>query len=359
MRRILYMVLVCLLFSITYQSAVTAQNSDYINVVVKPSFSDRSIYRPALQPEVSLDGADFSGDGVLYKQASAPGWSPPPYERFAPPSRPIVKCKPPLPPPPCKTGYCCILPHRLPGQWELGAQLFYAGLGGTVSYGSGLTGLYSPEVSLTGDLGLPGHKYLGEYSARYQIRPRWALHYSILPIEVEGDHLLDRSINFGSWTYPAGTRIRTKWEFVYQKVGLLYQPILTPWAIVTVFNYWLFQDSQLRVSSDICACGNNTTCNRFDRTRQMIMSGVEVQKCIRTLPNGCTFSCDSSIGLGYLDDTFVMDLQVGGRFSVPMNVGRWGYAKGGYRWLNFNENKEFRKFSPRLEGWFIEAGLIF
>ncbi|MEJ2718096.1 MAG: hypothetical protein P8182_13315, partial [Deltaproteobacteria bacterium] len=297
-----------------------------------------------------------TGDGAWFRQASAPAWFPPPHERFAPLSRPVVKCRPPLPPPPCTGCIGCFLPRRLPGQWEGSAQLFYARLRGTASYGSSLYGYWDTEINFNDDLGLPGHKYVGEYTARYQFRPRWAFHYSILPFETENTHLLERSFYFGGWLYPAGTMVRTKWQFVYQKVGLLFQPIVTPHAIVTVFNYWLFQDQRLRVLNEVCSSG---TCRTIDRTRQMIMSGIEFQRCIRTLPNGCTFSCDNRIGLGYLDDTFVVDLQLGGQFSVPMNVGRWGYARGGYRYLDLKEDRNDQRLDTTLEGWFIEAGLIF
>ena len=63
--------------------------------------------------------------------------------------------------------------------------------------------------------------------------------------------------------------------------------------------------------------------------------------------------------MGYLDDTFVVDLQVGGQFSVPMNAGRWGYARSGYRFIDFKEDRDDLRFDTTLEGWFIEAGLIF
>ena len=38
------------------------------------------------------------------------------------------------------------------------------------------------------------------------------------------------------------------------------------------------------------------------------------------------------------------------QFSVPMNSGRWGYAKGGYRFINFKEDRTDLRLDTYLEG---------
>jgi hypothetical protein len=70
-------------------------------------------------------------------------------------------------------------------------------------------------------------------------------------------------------------------------------------------------------------------------------------------------SCDNRIGLAFLDGTFGYDLQAGFRFSVPMNCGRWGFARGGYRLIQFQEDRDDLRMDHTLEGWFGELGLIF
>jgi hypothetical protein len=47
------------------------------------------------------------------------------------------------------------------------------------------------------------------------------------------------------------------------------------------------------------------------------------------------------------------------RFSVPMGAGRWGYARGGYRYLSLAEDRTDFRLDATLEGGFVEAGLIF
>ncbi len=75
--------------------------------------------------------------------------------------------------------------------------------------------------------------------------------------------------------------------------------------------------------------------------------------------NGATLSCDTKVGLGFLDGTFGLDVQTGLQFSVPMNSGRWGYAKGGYRLINFTEDRNDLRLDALFEGGFAELGMIF
>jgi len=368
-RAIPFMVLVCLLLPVASHPATSKQKSDHINIIVQPS-NPSPFYVNALgsgERPLLMGMSGMPEAGLSWKQASAEPWDETAEHRRRgaprPSARPIVKCKAPLVQPcapACAVPFCpdCILPCRFMGQWELEAQLFYARTSGTVQWPAvAFFGtIPTTELDPVHDLGIPGHAYLGEYTARYQFRPNWALHYSVMPFELSGTNLLDRSIVLGNWILPFGSTINTKWQFLYQRLGLIYQPIVTQYAIVSIFNYWLYQSQQLSVSSQACI---NTACYRVDRTRNMIMSGIEVQKCIVTLPNAATLSCDTRVGLGYLDQTFSLDLQTGLQFSVPMNANRWGYAKGGYRWINFKEGRDDLHWDTALEGWFAEAGLIF
>ncbi len=91
----------------------------------------------------------------------------------------------------------------------------------------------------------------------------------------------------------------------------------------------------------------------------MVNTGAEFQRCLRTLPNGATLACDNKAEVIWLDGTIGVDVQAGMRFSVPLGAGRWGYAKGGYRFLNFNESRDDLKLDSSFEGGFVEGGVIF
>ncbi len=353
MRRSPFIVLVCLLFYISTLDALAAFNQDTIDVIVGPT-----------EPhEASFDLFPSNGQEPLQLQQAAAssmwGAAPPQRPRYFA-QKPIVKCKPPICSP---VGFCavkpsppCTLPIRRCGQWELATQVFFARVRGTVQWPALVLGIPATPLDLNDDLGIPSHQTLLEYSGRYQFRPHWAIYYSIMPISLEGTATPERTLYFGQFPIPAGVPVHTKWDFLYQRVGLMYQPIVSCNATVSIYSAWLFNDQRVQSSNALCPL---SPCSRVDRTRNMVMSGIEMQKCIRTLCNGGTFSCDNRIGLGYLDGTFAMDLETGFRFSVPMNCGRWGFVRGGYRLINFTEDRNDLRLDTVLEGGFVEGGLIF
>ncbi len=334
MRSMPLIVLVCLVFCSILSCAGPTDAADHIKVLINRD-SAHNAPLPRLKP------AAFS---PLGKQVSP---------RFRVPG-PITKCKPKQV---CASpSYCptCILPIRRVGQWEATMQVFFARTKGVIRKGVSFGGIRSSEVDFNDDLGFDEHEVFTEYTGRYQFRPRWAIHYSAMVLEEQAGEVLDRTIYFGNEVLGAGTRVRSKWNFLYQRVGLLYQPVLTPWSTLSVFSYWLYTDHRIAVHNEIC-----DGRLRVDRTRHMVMSGVELQRCITTLRNGATLSCDNRVGLGYLDDTFALDVQTGLQFSVPMGSGRYGYARGGYRLLNFEEDRNDLRLDTSFEGGFVEAGLIF
>jgi hypothetical protein len=351
MRSCPFTVMVCLIFSVVSVGLADAESHDFIhvNVITPHNTSDGHILGSNFRKAVS-------SEPVLFKQASARRVGP----TYAPPlmASPIMKCKPPLCPPRpacapvCRT--CCMLPLRCAGQWELGTQVFFAQIRGTFQFPGVVSGVPASEVTFH-DVGIDPTATLLEYSATYQFAPRWAVYYSIMPIELDGSRTAERSFWYGLWFYPAGTRINATWKFTYQRLGLMYQPILNPQVQVSLFTGWTFNDQQLRLRSEICA-GQGSTLNR---TRNMVNSGIQVQKCLRTLPNGATLACDNRAEIIWLDGTVGEDIQAGMRFSVPLGFGRWGYARGGYRYLNFTESRDDLRLDSTFQGGFVEGGVIF
>jgi hypothetical protein len=345
-------VLVCLSILILSVAVGAQSKQDTIDVIISPPEWRRASFSPHSQSDQGPEDWQQAATRPIRGIGVSPS-----ARSFA---KPIVKCKPPLCPP---TGPCgivpsppCNLPKRMCGQWELATQVFFARTGGTVRWPAQVLGVPATEADLNDDLGIPKHQTLLEYSAFYQIRPTWAIFYSVMPISLEGTAVPTRTIYYGQVPIPANVPLHTKWDFLYQRVGLLYQPILTCNASVSIYNSWLFNPQRLSVKNTACPFSG---CTTLDRTRNMVMSGINIQKCIRTLCNGGTFSCDNRVGLGYLDGTFALDVQAGCRFSVPMNCGRWGFARGGYRWINFTEDRTDLRLDTTLEGAFVEGGLIF
>jgi len=379
MRRTFSSILVCLLFLAITNSISLAQSRSFIDVIVKPplynSFSSQIGQKANIFPLTTTAAASIQPAGQLFKQAAAPVSSPGCTAELCPMPKRIAKCKPavdsPLcsgtmgtfcgPPVKCAPPVCeplcpdCILPKRCVGQFELAAQFFYARVKGTVRWPAVVNGQPASELDFNDDFGLSEHWLIPEFSARYQLAPRWTLYYSIMSFEMEAAYIPNRSYNFGVWTIIANTTTKTRWQFLYQRMGLLYSPICTPWAVVSLFSYWTLNDQRLTVWNEVCV-GHGAV---VDRTRSMIMSGMELQKCIQTLCNGGTLSCDNKVGIGYLDNTLILDVQTGLQFSVPLNCGRWGYTKAGYRYMNFKEDRDDLRLDSSFEGGFLEFGLIF
>jgi hypothetical protein len=241
------------------------------------------------------------------------------------------------------------------GQWEFGVQAFFATIDGTVQSPSLVFGLPASEIDFDSDLALPVHQTLWEYKGQYQFRPSWAISYSIMPIHLEATNIAPRTLYIGQIIIPQGTTMKTNWDFVYQRVGLVYQPIFSCNATVSISASWLYNDQKFQLSSTVCA----GKCAIVDRTRQMAMTGIGIQKCIRTLCNGATLSCDSRVDIGFLDGAFALDVEPGMRFSIPLNCGRWGYVRGGYRYLNFKEDRDDLRLDTVMQGGYAEMGLIF
>ena len=350
MRRSPCMLLVCLLFFLMSAKAVRAEN--YIDVVIQHPEDEESV-------SIVPSGGPVD-EAPSFRQASArPFYGG--TSRFSQAFRkPISKCKPALcvPSSPCmpmaRPG--CKLPKRKLGQWELATQVFFARVRGTVSQGAYAGGFIpATDIDINDDLGIPSSGVFLEYSARYQFAPSWAAYYSIMPIQLEASHTLERDLYYGQWLLPAGSRVHTKWDLTYQRVGLLYQPIVSCNALVSVFGGWTYNEQSTEVFNYVCH-GHWSTVTR---TRHMINSGIEIQKCLLTKCGGATLSCDHRVGVNYLDGTFGVDVQAGIRYSVPLGAGRWGYGRGGYRYLNLNEDRDDMRLDAVLDGGFVEAGLIF
>lgn len=343
MRKNPFIALVCLLFIAICSNVHCAGPGTFIKIVMDgqkvPSGSASTAFgiRPVAEPE-----------------NAQPAFMPAVASRFAAqqgvirsnPLRPITKCKTDVceAPPVClpEPGIPCVLPHRYCGQWELSIQAFFARVHGRITWPYGLT------VDFNDDLGLDSHKVLFEYSARYQFRPHWAIIYSIMPIDMEA--------NYTSPFFP-GFVFKSKWQTVYQRVGLLYEPIRSCSGAISVYTSWLFFDQKLS-ADDRGPCVTAGICT-IQRTKNMVISGIEFQRCIRTMCNGGSLSCDTRAGVAYLDGTMGIDVQSGLQYSVPLNCGRYGYAKGGYRIIDFWEDRYDRKIDTVLNGWFAEMGLVF
>ncbi len=294
---------------------------------------------------------------VKYRRAATPAMIP--Y-----PPRGICKVKPmacmgyPMTPP-------CILAAPLPRQWELGVQVFFATMRGKIAYprypqnygyyyGQSMDG-----ADLVDHLQLPKHDPVVEFTAKYQFRPHWAIQYTGLFKEWNGGGTPQDYFWFGNQyggTFFYGQSLTSKWQHSYQTVNLVYDALRTCKSKVSILGGWMHADDRIDVGCATCGYYAQT----FSKGMDGATVGVEVRRCLKTMRNGGTFSCEYKVAAMFLDNMEGWDVQAGARFSIPLNAGnRWGYLKGGYRLIDMKKTQNDFAFKHALEGGFVEMGFIF
>lgn len=283
------------------------------------------------------------------------------------PYKGIMKCKPPqdyghafaryeIPPQ-------CVLPIPRPKGWELDAQLVFARNKGKVrflrgTYGAygwyGWWGGYGDDIDLNDDLKVPDHGVVPEFTAAYRFRPGWSLRYSIMPMVMERSGNPNRQFVFGNHLFNTGQTVKTKWERTIQQVGLVYEPVRTYRSRVGVYGGYLRLDDMLSVI-DVSCCGE-----RMDTDLNMAVAGLEFEKCLKTgrLCNTLSFQCKADVAFG--DDAIGSNISTALKYSIPLNNGRWGYVKGGYRFATYKKKySDARLMDTAMEGAVVQMGLVF
>lgn len=282
---------------------------------------------------------------------------------FVPPPPPgaITKVTPTMP------SVCgpvdCYLPHPRARQWEMSAQAFFARTKGTVQWPR-----YSPYylvttgwenwADLNDDLKLPEHDTLVDLSARYQFRPNWGVRYQVLFDELNGGGWPWRQFLFGNqytglitW----GQQIQTKWLHDYQRLTLVYDAVRTCQSVISVSGGWMHADDKIDLYCQ--TCGYYT--REFSKSMDTAIVELEFKRCIRTAANGGTLSWDNKAAVMFGDDVEGVDIQAAGRYSIPVNCGRAGFVKGGYRFVQLKKTQTDYALKTTFEGGFIEGGFIF
>ncbi len=349
LRRIPVTPLVCLviLVSAVFATSVNAAGpNEPLEVLLKP---DNSTLTPVVQTARSRNTISRHSS----KQAV---WVCPPPPMGITKVKAIPACAPPMP------FNMCILPQPRAGQWDMSAQVFFARSRGKIqwprqswyySYG------WNQDVDFNDQLGLPAHQVLAQFTAKYQFRPNWAIRGSLIRSDFNGD---GGGQSWNNWGFYFGNQwftntwgINTKWEHGYYRLGLVYDAVKNCRAAVSIYADWVHTDDKIGVNCSYC--GYQTSV--FSKGGDSAMVGLELQKCLATTRNGGTFSLDNKAGVIFFDNVEGWDVQAGAKYSVPLNYGRWGYMKGGYRLIDLKKSQPDLIFNHALEGGFMEFGFIF
>ncbi len=355
LRRIPSTPLVCLaVFLLTCLATASwaAGQSEPLEILLKPDNNSQQL--PVAQTAKSRTG-------VTKHSAKSAVWFCPPYGGIS-----KVKPMPAFCPPMMPMGMPpCILPTARQGQWDMSVQVFFARTRGKIQWpryswlmgGANYWGYEGADFN--DDLALPKHKVIPEFTAKYQFRPNWGIRYSILADEFNGGGETSTSNWWGFWFgnqfFGWGQPVQSKWKHTYSRLGLVYDAVKNCSGSVSVFANWVHTDDRIDVGCSFCGFQTAT----FSKGGDSAMAGLELQRCLKTAANGGTLSCDTKAGVIFLDDVEGYDVQAGARYSVPLNSGRWGYLKGGYRVVELKKGQSDYIFNHALEGGYMEFGFIF
>jgi len=353
LRRIPFTPLVCLvifLLTILSNASWAAGPDESLEILLKPNQSS-VIAAPAVPKANSRYISKVAAPQAAYL------WVPPP-------PLGISKVKPALslpyefvPP--------CILPAPRMGQWEMSFQVIFANLSGYIGWPRysnwywGWFGNTENRTDLNDDLQLPIYAAWPQFTASYHFRPNWALRYSVLWNQLNGGGWPNNYILFGpNWGggYFWGQNIQTIFQHAYHRVGIVYDAVRTCNSKISVFADLVHTDDKITLGCTGCGYYNTPI---WSNSINAAMAGLEFQRCIKTAPNGGTLSWDCKAGGIFLDDTVGGDVEAGARYSIPLNCGRSGYVKGGYRFVDLKKTQYDFVFKNTLSGGFIEGGFIF
>jgi hypothetical protein len=248
------------------------------------------------------------------------------------------------------------------GRWEVSGGVLFARLRGKVAWpryawaGASAAG-GTNETDFTDGLALPGHIAVPTWNIKYAFRPNWSVRYSGLGYEANGGGQSSATITFGPWQqfFGAGQSVQSKYQHLYQRVGLLYDAVQSSRSCIGIFADWVHAEDKIQVISSL----NVGQSAVFSKGTDAAITGIEYRRFVKASANGGTLSCDCKAGAIFLDDVVGVDAQAGAQYAIPLNSGRSGYVKAGYRLVELKKAQNDFLLNNALEGGYMEFGFIF
>lgn len=253
----------------------------------------------------------------------------------------------------------CCLPKPKTRGWEMSGEVIFARTKGKIrfnrgQYWGGWYGNRSPDLDLNSNLGLPDHNPVASMAVAYRFRPNWSVRYSLMPMELTGSggELLNQAYY--------GQGLGVKWQRLYHRVGLAYDPVRTYRARISIFGDYVRVDEKISGIRGACATCPIGAGDTYDHSLNMGMAGLEFERCLKATRWGKYLSCECRAGIAFLDKAFGSDIATGLKCTIPMGKGRWGYVGGGYRFVTFKKGySDVEQIDTAIEGGYLKMGIIF
>jgi hypothetical protein len=296
--------------------------------------------------------------------------------------KPITKVKPDIPPdvptPPMKVkpwgslapnfgalsqysplnwGPDCCLPTPAKGQFVLGPKAWFPRIQGEARRGfespTNPT-LQSNVVNFDDHLGFKKTgNVLWSIEAMYQLRPRWAIRYSFMPLSMEATGTPAGPFTFAGQTFATGTQLHSKWDRFEHRAGVVFNLSRTPSSQTSVFADWMNIQDTLAINS--VGLGAPAT---MDDTKNVAILGLEFDRCLKNY-RGNTLALNGKGGIAFLNDSIGYEAEAALSYLIPVRTGRFGFVKAGYQYAQLKKDRPARMFGTTMDGPFVQLGLLF
>jgi hypothetical protein len=249
----------------------------------------------------------------------------------------------------------CCLPMPAKGQFWIGPKVTFARVAGEVRRGPDLAVTQTSLVAFEDHLSLRrSGNAIWSLEAMYQLRPRWGLRYSFMPINLEAVGTAKTAFNFGGQTFASGTQLSSKWDRVQHRAGFFFNVNRTLSSQTSLFADWLYVQDKLTVGG---ASGIGTSVT-WDDTKNLAIVGLEFDKCLKNY-HGNTLAFNGKGGVAFFSDTVGYEAEAALSYLIPIKTGRFGFIKGGYSYANLKKEKSHDLFSTVIDGPFVQVGFLF
>jgi hypothetical protein len=258
---------------------------------------------------------------------------------------------------PLNWGPECCLPAPAKGQFVIGTKAWFARIQGEARRGfdnpTNPT-FQSTTVNFDEHLGFKKTgNVLWSIEAMYQLRPRWGIRYSFMPLSMEATGTPASPFTFAGTTFATGTALHSKWERYQHRAGIVFNLSRTPSSQTSVFADWMNIQDKLSVNS--IGLGTPVT---MDDTKNVAILGLEFDRCLKNY-RGNTLAFNGKGGIAFLNDSIGYEAEAALSYLIPIRTGRFGFVKAGYQYAQLKKDKPARMFGTTIDGPFVELGLLF
>jgi hypothetical protein len=241
------------------------------------------------------------------------------------------------------------------GQFVIAPKVFFPRIQGEAKKSADVPAMQGTSVASFDDhLGLrKTGNVMWSIEALYQIRPRWALKYSFMPLTMEGSGTAVTPFNFGGQTFAAGTPVHSRWNRYEHRAGILFNLTRTPAGHTSFFADYMNIQDQLKVRS-----AGLTAPATMDDVKNLAVLGLEFERCLKNY-RGNTLAFSGKGGIAFLSDSIGYEAQAALSYLIPVKTGRFGFVKAGYEYQQLKTEKTTKMFSTKFDGPFVQLGFLF